>query len=69
MTALTPTYQQGSIIGLFLYVINVSPLFYLKALTNFADFNFVIRWNINLQAVIDELDSDLGLIIVWLRDY
>jgi hypothetical protein len=40
----------------------------LKALTNFADDNFVIRWNINLQALNAKLESDLGLIIAWLRD-
>ena len=59
---------QGSILGPFLYAIYVSPIFYLKALTNFADDNFVIRWNVNLQALIVELESDLGLIIAWLRD-
>jgi hypothetical protein len=58
---------QGSILGPFLYAIYVSPLFDLKALTNFADDNFVVRWNIDLQALITELENDLGLIITWLR--
>jgi hypothetical protein len=40
----------------------------LKSLTNFVDDNFVIRWNINFQTLIGELESDLGLIIVLLRD-
>ena len=59
---------QGSILGPFLYAIYVSPLFDLKALTNFADDNFVIRSNINLQALVAELENDLKVIVTWLRD-
>ena len=59
---------QGSILGPFLYAIYVSPIFDLKALTNFADDNFVIRFNIDLQALITELEIDLRFIISWLRD-
>jgi hypothetical protein len=59
---------QGSILGPFLYAIYVSPIFDLKLLTNFADNNFVVRCNINLQALITELEDNLELIIAWLRD-
>jgi hypothetical protein len=59
---------QGSILGPFLYAIYVSPTFDLKALTNFADDNFIVRWNSDLQALISKLENDLGLIIAWLRD-
>jgi hypothetical protein len=55
--------------GPFRYAIYVSPIFFnLKALANFAGDNSVIRWNINLPALIAELERDLGLIIAWLGD-
>jgi hypothetical protein len=36
---------QGSVLGPVLYAIHVSPLFDLTQITNFADDNFVVRWN------------------------
>jgi hypothetical protein len=39
------------------------PPFLFEALAIFADDNFVIQWNINLQALIFENESDLRLII------
>jgi hypothetical protein len=49
---------QGSILGPFLYAIYVD----LKALT------FVVRYNVNLQALVAELEINLRIVISWLRD-
>ena len=46
---------QGSILGPILYAIFVSPLFDLADLTNFADDNFIIRWNTTLVALIEDM--------------
>ena len=59
---------QGSILGPLLYAIYVSPLFDLIRLTNFADDNFVIRWNRCLEALIPDLKKDLETMTKWLKD-
>ena len=59
---------QGSILGPLLYAVFVSPLFDLLRLTNFADDNFVIRWNKCMTALIKDLEKDLEIMTKWLRD-
>ena len=59
---------QGSILGPFLYAIYVSPLFDLTPLTNFADDNFVIRWNSCLGSLINDMKVSLAMILKWLKD-
>ena len=59
---------QGSILGPLLYAIYVSPLFDMIRLTNFADDNFVIRWNRYLEALIQDLKKDLETMTKWLKD-
>ena len=59
---------QGSILGPFLYAIYVSPLFDLSDLTNFADDNFVLRWNSSIEALIEDMRLSLEAIVKWLRD-
>ena len=46
----------------------VSPLFDLLKLTNFADDNFIIRWNKCMTALIKDLEKDLEIMTKWLRD-
>jgi hypothetical protein len=58
---------QGSILGPILYAIYVSPLFDLQDLTNFADDNFIIRWNSYMPALVVELELSLEAITSWLR--
>ena len=59
---------QGSILGPILYAIYVSPLFDLLKLTNFADDNFVIRWNKCIPALISNMEKDLEIMTKWLKD-
>ena len=59
---------QGSILGPLLYAIYVSPLFDLINLTNFADDNFVIRWNKCLEALIIDMKKELEVMTKWLKD-
>jgi hypothetical protein len=59
---------QGSILGPILYAIYVSPLFDLLKLTNFADDNFVIRWNKCMTALISNMEKDLEIMTKWLKD-
>ena len=58
---------QGSILGPILYAIYVSPLFDLHNLTNFADDNFIVRWNTHMPALIVDLELCLESITKWLR--
>ena len=46
---------QGSILGPILYAIYVSPLFDLTDLSNFADDNFALSWNLSKQTVITQM--------------
>ena len=59
---------QGSILGPILYAIFVSPLFDLTKMTNFADDNFVLRWNKHMEALIEDMEMSLEMIIKWLKD-
>ena len=58
---------QGSILGPILYAIYVTPLFDLYNLTNFADDNFIVRWNSHRGSLIVDLESSLMNITKWLR--
>ena len=58
---------QGSILGPILYAMYVSPLFDLHNLTNFADDNFIIRWNKSRTELGVDLVRSLEAISVWLR--
>ena len=59
---------QGSILGPILYAIYVSPLFDMLKITNFADDNFVIRWNKSMPALINNMEKDLEIMTKWLKD-
>ena len=59
--------QWQSILGPILYAIFVSPLFDLQKLSNYADDNFVIRWNSNINDLIADMQSDLEAMTKWLR--
>ena len=54
---------QGSVLGPILYAIFVSPLFDLADITNFADDNFIIEFDLNVNAnnliELNDLDSTL----------
>ena len=58
---------QGSILGPILYAIFVSPLFDIIKLTNYADDNFVVRWNMQIRPLIAEIERDLEIMVNWLR--
>jgi hypothetical protein len=59
---------QGSILGPILYAIYVSPLFDITKLTNFADENFVLRWNKHAEQLIFEMKRELKVIMKWLKE-
>ena len=59
---------QGSVLGPVLYAIFVSLIFDLTKITNFADDNFIIRWNKVLSKLIVDLEKDLEMIVKWLKD-
>ena len=59
---------QGSVLGPILYGIFVSPLFDLTPLTNFADDNFVIEFNSQINALIENMEKNLEMIVKWLKD-
>ena len=58
---------QGSILGPILYAIFVTPLFDLHNLTNFADDNYIIRWNSDMRCLVTDLEGSLEAITKWLR--
>jgi hypothetical protein len=57
---------QGSVLGLVLYPIFVSPLFDLIKITNFAEDIFVVLWNRILCYSIVDLEKELEMIVQWL---
>ena len=59
---------QGSILGPILYAIFVSPLFDIEKMTNFADDNYVIRWNKCMEALITDMEKSLEAITKWLKE-
>ena len=59
---------QGSVLGPILYAIFVSPLFDLTNLTNFADDNFIIEFNSQINCLITDLEMKLEMIVKWLKD-
>jgi hypothetical protein len=59
---------QGSVLGLVLYAIVVSPLFNLTSITNFADDNFIVLWKRILSKLIVNLEKELEMIIKRLKD-
>jgi hypothetical protein len=58
---------QGSVLGPILYTIYISPLFDIAELTNFADDNFIIAFNSQINALIENLQMNLEMIIKWLK--
>ena len=59
---------QGSILGPILYAIFVSPLFDLEKLSNYADDNYIVKWNTNLEVLIKDMKKTLESITKWLKD-
>ena len=59
---------QGSILGPILYAIFVAPLFDLEKLSNYADDNFIVRWNSCIEKLIVDMQKSLESITKWLRD-
>ena len=59
---------QGSILGPILYAIYVSPLFDITNLSNFADDNYALTWNKNIENTIALMSDKLQLVINWLTD-
>ena len=59
---------QGSILGPILYAIFVAPLFDLEKLSNYADDNFIVRWNSSIEELIVDMQRSLEAITKWLRD-
>jgi hypothetical protein len=45
----------------------VTPLFDLHNLTNFADDNYIIRWNSDMRCLVIDLEGSLEAITKWLR--
>ena len=59
---------QGSVLGPILYAIFVSPLFDIAMLTNFADDNFIIAFNTQINDLIRDMEMKLEMITKWLKD-
>jgi hypothetical protein len=55
------------VLGPIVYAIYVTPLFDLHNLTNFADDNFIIRWNNGIPGLEVDLQASLKAITKWLR--
>ena len=68
LTATNAGTVQGSILGPILYAIFVSPLFDIENMTNYADDNYIIRWNKCIEALISDMEKSLEAITKWLRD-
>ena len=59
---------QGSILGPILYAIFVAPLFDLEKLSNYADDNYIVRWNSDMESLIIDMKKSLESITKWLKD-
>ena len=58
---------QGSRLGPILYAIFVSPLFDLEKMSNYADDNFIIRFNKTISVLINDMEKSLEAITKWLK--
>ena len=58
---------QGSRLGPILYAIFLSPLFDLGKMSNYADDNFIIRINKDLNSLINDMEKSLEAITKWLK--
>ena len=65
---LTSGTVQGSILGPILYALYVSPVFDLVCMSSFADDNFTIKWNINKNELIKDMENELEVLTKWLKD-
>ena len=59
---------QGSVLGPILYAIYVSPLFDLTDLSNFADDNFALTWDVNKSVTINQMQNKLETMSLWLTE-
>ena len=59
---------QGSILGPILNAIFVTPLFEMEKLSNYADDNYIVRWNFCIEALIINMKKSLEAITKCLRD-
>jgi hypothetical protein len=59
---------QGSILRPILYAIYLSPPYDLIKITTFADDNFVVHWNTDMDELIGDIKKDLEIMTKWLRD-
>ena len=59
---------QGSILGPILYAIFVAPLFDLQKLSNYADDNYIVRWNKCIESLIIDMKKSLEAITKWLKE-
>ena len=57
----------GSILGPVLYAIFISPVYDLEDVSSFADDNYTIRWNNDLQTAKVELEVSLSVITAWFK--
>jgi hypothetical protein len=58
----------SSVLGPTLYAILVSTLFDQTQITDFADDNFVIKFNSQINILIVNRENELEMIIKWLKD-
>ena len=58
---------QGSRLGPILYAIFVSPLFDIEKMSNYADDNFIVRWESDLTKLIKDMEKSLEAITKWLK--
>ena len=45
----------------------MSPLFDLEKMSNYADDNFITRWNKNLTELVKDMEKSLVAITIWLK--
>ena len=58
---------QGSRPGPILYALQVSLLFDIEKMKNYADDNFIIKSNKNLETLVEDMEKSLEAIIKWLK--
>ena len=67
LIASTSVTIQGLIMGPILYAIFVCSLFDLRKMSNYADDNFIVRWNICIKALVVDMQISLESIINCFR--